>query len=83
LARLLGMPFFPLTPTWPWAGPFGLAPLPSKWYIDIGPPIRLDGYDARAASNPAVVARLSDRVRTTIQRMLLERLAKRRSVFLG
>ena len=83
LARLLGMPFFPLTPTWPWTGPFGLAPLPSKWYIDIGPPIRLDGYDARAASNPAVVARLSDQVRATIQRMLLERLARRRSVFLG
>lgn len=83
LARLLGMPFFPVTPTWPWTGPLGLAPLPTKWYIDIGEPIHLDGYDARAAANPAVVARLTDQVRTTIQRMLLERLAKRRSVFLG
>jgi len=83
LARLLGMPFFPLTPTWPWTGPLGLAPLPSKWFIDIGQPIHLDGYDARAAANPAVVARLSDRVRDTIQRMLLERLAKRRSIFFG
>lgn len=83
LARLLGMPFFPLTPTWPWTGPLGLAPLPTKWTIDIGQPIRLEGYDARAAANPAVVARLSEQVRSTIQRMLLERLARRRSVFFG
>ncbi len=83
LARLLGMPFFPLTPTWPWTGPLGLAPLPTKWTIDIGQPIHLDGYDARAAANPAVVARLSEQVRSTIQRMLLERLARRRSVFFG
>ncbi len=83
LARLLGLPFFPVTPTWPWMGPLGLAPLPTKWFIDIGAPIHLDGYDARAAANPSVVARLTEQVRTTIQRMLLERLAKRRSVFLG
>jgi 1-acyl-sn-glycerol-3-phosphate acyltransferase len=83
LARLLGLPFFPVTPTWPWTGPLGLAPLPTKWFIDIGQPIHLDGYDTRAAANPSVVARLTDQVRTTIQRMLLERLAKRRSVFLG
>jgi 1-acyl-sn-glycerol-3-phosphate acyltransferase len=83
LARLLGMPFFPLTPTWPWTGPLGLAPLPTKWFIDIGQPIHLAGYDAHDAANPAVVARLTDQVRTTIQRMLLERLAKRRSIFLG
>ncbi|HSN75645.1 MAG TPA: lysophospholipid acyltransferase family protein [Anaerolineae bacterium] len=83
LARLLGLPFFPLTPTWPWTGPLGLAPLPTKWFIDIGQPIHLDGHDARAAANPSVVARLTDQVRTTIQRMLLERLARRRSVFLG
>lgn len=83
VARLLGMPYFPLTPTWPWMGPLGLAPLPTKWFIDIGQPIHLDGYDARAAANPAIVARLSDQVRAVIQRMLLERLAQRRSVFFG
>ena len=83
LARLLGLPFFPLTPTWPWTGPLGLAPLPTKWFIDIGQPIHLDGHDARSAANPAVVARLSEQVRSAIQRMLLERLARRRSVFLG
>ncbi len=83
LANMLGMPFFPLTPTWPWMGPLGLAPLPTKWTIDIGQPIHLEGYDSRAAANPAVVSRLSEQVRSTIQRMLLERLAQRRSVFFG
>lgn len=83
LARLFGMPFFPLTPTWPWLGPLGLAPLPTKWSIDFGEPITLHDYDSRAASNPAVVARLSDQVRMTIQHMLLERLARRRSIFRG
>ena len=83
LASMLGMPFFPLTRTWPWTGALGLAPLPTKWTIDIGQPIHLEGYDSRAAANPAVVARLSEQVRSTIQRMLLERLAQRRSVFFG
>ena len=30
LARLLGLPYFPITPTWPLLGPLGLVPLPSK-----------------------------------------------------
>ncbi|MEU6070498.1 1-acyl-sn-glycerol-3-phosphate acyltransferase, partial [Streptomyces sp. NPDC047082] len=31
LARLLGFPYFPLTPTFPWLGPLGAIPLPTKW----------------------------------------------------
>ncbi|MFG2463853.1 lysophospholipid acyltransferase family protein, partial [Streptomyces canus] len=31
LARLLGFPYFPLTPTFPWLGPLGAVPLPTKW----------------------------------------------------
>ncbi|MFF4549719.1 lysophospholipid acyltransferase family protein, partial [Streptomyces sp. NPDC001406] len=33
LARLLGFPYFPLTPTFPWLGPLGAVPLPTKWTI--------------------------------------------------
>ncbi len=40
LARLLGAPYFPLTPTFPWLGLLGMIPLPSKWYIEFGPPDR-------------------------------------------
>lgn len=83
LARLLGVPFFPITPTFPWTGPFGLVPLPTKWYIDIGKPIYLESQGARAAANPALLARLTEQVRGTVQEMLLDRLSQRRSVFLG
>src|SRR6202035_3237015 len=37
LAKMIGMPYFPITPTWPWLGPLGLIPLPSKWRIQIHP----------------------------------------------
>ena len=33
LARLLGWPYFPITPLFPWLGPLGMIPLPSKWII--------------------------------------------------
>ena len=39
LARLLGVPYVPMTPTFPWLGPLGLIPLPSKWIIEFGEPI--------------------------------------------
>ena len=42
LARLLDLPYFPLTPTFPWLGPLGLVPLPSKWYIEFGAPIHTE-----------------------------------------
>src|SRR6185436_7292462 len=38
-ARLLGLPYFPITPTFPLLGPLGLVPLPSKWLIAFGEPI--------------------------------------------
>ncbi|MCB0207223.1 MAG: hypothetical protein KDH89_20575, partial [Anaerolineae bacterium] len=82
-ARLLGMPFFPITPLFPWTGPLGFVPLPSKWWIEFGEPIDVEQYGPRAAANPAIVARLTEEVRNTVQQMLLRRLAQRRSVFLG
>jgi 1-acyl-sn-glycerol-3-phosphate acyltransferase len=39
LARLLGLPYLPVTPTFPWLGLLGLVPLPSKWIIEFGVPI--------------------------------------------
>lgn len=83
LARLLRFPFFPITPTFPWLGPLGFVPLPSKWTIDFGKPIVIEAAGAQAAANPVTVNRLAEEVRSTIQEMLLNRLAQRRSVFLG
>ena len=81
LARLLGLPYFPLTPTFPWLGPFGAIPLPSKWIIEFGEPIRTDDYPAGAADDPMLVFNLTDQVRETIQHTLYQLLMQRRSVF--
>lgn len=81
LARLLGLPYLPITPTFPWLGPLGLVPLPSKWLIEFGEPIRTDGYPPGAADDPMVVFELTDHVRDTIQRTLVELLELRGRAF--
>ncbi len=81
LARLLGLPYFPLTPTFPWLGPLGAVPLPSKWIIEFGDPIRTDDQATGAADDPMLVFNLTDQVRETIQHTLYQLLMQRRSVF--
>ncbi|OLL74295.1 lysophospholipid acyltransferase family protein [Pseudonocardia sp. Ae150A_Ps1] len=83
IARLLGAPYFPITPTFPLLGPAGLVPLPSKWYIEFGEPIRTDGHTAADAEDPMLVFNLTDQVRETIQHTLYRLLSQRRNVFLG
>jgi 1-acyl-sn-glycerol-3-phosphate acyltransferase len=83
VAKLLGMPYFPLTPTWPWLGPLGLVPLPSKWRIRFHDMVHTEDLGPAAADDPAVVMRLSDQVRDTIQEGLISELAERRSIFRG
>jgi 1-acyl-sn-glycerol-3-phosphate acyltransferase len=79
LARLMGAPYFPVTPFFPWLGPLGAIPLPSKWYIEFGEPIRTDTYGAAAADDPMLVFNLSDQVREIIQHTLYRLLAQRGS----
>jgi 1-acyl-sn-glycerol-3-phosphate acyltransferase len=81
LARLLGAPYVPITPTFPALGPLGAVPLPSRWRIEFCPPIDLSDYGAEAAEDRATVFELSERVRNTIQEKLLENLVKRGSAF--
>ncbi|MFI5895217.1 lysophospholipid acyltransferase family protein [Actinoplanes sp. NPDC051513] len=80
LARLLGLPYFPVTPTFPWLGPLGLVPLPSKWLIQFCPPIPT-AHLTEHADDPMVVYNLADQVRETIQATLLELLEKRPDPF--
>jgi 1-acyl-sn-glycerol-3-phosphate acyltransferase len=81
LARLLGIPYLPITPFFPLLGPLGLVPLPSKWIIEFGEPIRTDVYDAGSAEDPMLVFNVTDQVRETIQQTLYTLLIKRASVF--
>jgi 1-acyl-sn-glycerol-3-phosphate acyltransferase len=82
LARAVGAPFAPITPTFPWLGPLGLIPLPSRWRIEFCEPIDLSEHGADAADDRRVVFDVSERVRETIQQKLFENLAKRGSAFL-
>ena len=83
LARVLGLPYFPVTPLFPLAGPAGLVPLPSKWHIAFGTPIDTTGYDEHAAEDPMVTFEVTDQVRETIQQTLFDLLAQRRNPFRG
>lgn len=83
LARVLGVPYFPITPLFPLAGPLGLVPLPSKWHIAFGTPVDTAGYDESAADDPMVTFEITDQVRETIQQTLFGLLGQRRNTFLG
>jgi len=83
LASLFGLPYIPITPTFPLLGPLGLVPAPTRWRIRFGEPISLDSYGPEAADDSLLVGRLSDRVRSSIQQMLESSLRERRSVWFG
>ncbi len=81
LARVLGAPYAPVTPTWPLLGPLGLIPLPSKWIIEFGVPVETQDLGPGAADDPMLVFDLTDQIRETIQQSLYSLLMQRRSVF--
>ncbi len=81
LARLLGMPYAPVTPTFPWLGPAGLVPLPSSWIIEFHPPLQLSAAERNAAGDPGAMLEISDRVRDVIQDGVYRNLKLRKSVF--
>jgi 1-acyl-sn-glycerol-3-phosphate acyltransferase len=81
LARALGVPYFPITPLFPWFGPLGLIPLPSKWIIQFGEAITTDELGPGAADDPMTVFNITDQVRETIQQTLYALLMQRRSAF--
>jgi 1-acyl-sn-glycerol-3-phosphate acyltransferase len=81
LARVIGAPFFPVTPTFPWLGPLGVVPLPSKWRIEFCDPIDTADYGPDAASDRGLVLELTEQVRETVQQAVYANLVRRRSAF--
>jgi 1-acyl-sn-glycerol-3-phosphate acyltransferase len=81
LARLIGVPYLPITPTFPWLGVLGAVPLPSKWLIEFGTPLPTDSLGDGAPDDPMLIFDLTDQVRQTIQQTLYALLMQRRSVF--
>jgi len=81
LARLLKVPYIPVTPFFPWLGVLGMVPLPSKWLIEFGKPLRTDSYPAESADDSTLVGNVTDQVRETIQQTLHSLLLRRGGVF--
>lgn len=77
LAQLFGLPFIPITPTFPLLGPLGLIPLPSQWVISFGKPIRYDTMPAAVLNDPLALHTLTEELRQTIQQMVTDGLALR------
>ena len=77
LARVLGLPYFPVTPTFPWLGPLGFLPLPAKWLIEFCEPVPTNGFAPQAADDPVVVADVTAQVRDTVQRHVDKLVAQR------
>jgi 1-acyl-sn-glycerol-3-phosphate acyltransferase len=83
VGRPFGLPYLPITPSFPLLGPLGVVPLPTKWSIDFADPVPTASYGPEAADDPILVNRLSEQVRSIVQRMIDGRLARRRSVWFG
>ncbi len=78
--RLVGIPWIPVTPTFPLCGVAGALPLPTKWVMHFGAPILPPPPDGR--SEDERVAELTARVRDAIAESLRVLLAKRSGIFL-
>ncbi len=79
--RALGLPFLPVTPTFPWLGPLGTLPLPSKWVIRFGEPVSIEHLDPDAVTDELLISRLTEETRSRIQTLVDVALAERESVW--
>jgi 1-acyl-sn-glycerol-3-phosphate acyltransferase len=78
LGRMLGMPAFPITLTWPWLGFAGMIPLPVKYHVYFGEPMRFTG---NPSDEDEVIGEKVEQVKERIAQMLASGLAARRSYF--
>ena len=78
VARILGMPAFPITPTWPLLGPVGALPLPVKYRIYFGDPMQFEG---NSDDEDKVIGAKVEQVRGAIRGLLERGLEERKGVF--
>jgi 1-acyl-sn-glycerol-3-phosphate acyltransferase len=78
IGKLLGMPAFPITATFPWLGPLGLLPLPVKYRIHFGEPLSFEGDPT---DEDSVIEEKVDRVKAAISEQLDQGRRERRGVF--
>ena len=78
VGKWLGMPSFPVTLTFPLLGPFGMLPLPVRYHIEFGKPMRFEGH---AEDEDDVIEEKVEQVKAAIREQLARGRAARRSVF--
>jgi 1-acyl-sn-glycerol-3-phosphate acyltransferase len=78
LGQLIGAPSFPITPTFPLLGPLGLLPLPVRYRLYFGEPMRFEGY---SDDEDQVVGAHVAKVREAIAGLIARGLSERTSVF--
>jgi len=81
VGRFFGVPYVPVTPFFPLLGVLGVLPLPTKWFIRFGKPIRLVAEEGEVRWQRARHEAM--RLRRTIQSMVVRLKRRRRSVFFG
>jgi 1-acyl-sn-glycerol-3-phosphate acyltransferase len=71
LARRLGLPVMPITPTFPWLGPLGLLPYPVSYKIVYGEPLRFhERFGPQGAEDPRLVRYLANQARRAVQNLV-------------
>ncbi|MBP1685361.1 MAG: phospholipid/glycerol acyltransferase [Deltaproteobacteria bacterium] len=82
LRKIINVPYIPVTPLFPWLGALGMIPLPAKFHIRFGSPLRFyaDAPRRRPQDDAAVIKR-TEQVRRLVQAMVHEVLVVRESVF--
>ncbi|MBU6455658.1 MAG: acyltransferase family protein [Cyanobacteria bacterium REEB67] len=81
IAQMLGLPFFPVTPSFPWLPfPLMLFPLPVRWMVNVHKPINL-GYPPEKASDRKLILKLAREIQYEIQRDLNHMFKERRHLF--
>jgi len=78
LAKLFGAPAFPITPTFPLLGPAGLLPLPTRYRIYYGEPMRFQGD---GDEEDEVIERQVEDVRAAVQKLIERGLGERKGIF--
>src|SRR4051812_3284888 len=79
LAQPLGLPYIPITPTFPLLGPLGLLPVPTKWSIQVGEPITVPPSEEGRDDT----IEIAEAVRRRMDQMIADLLVHRRSVIFG
>jgi len=78
LGRLIGAPVAPLTLTMPWLGPAGFLPLPVKFRLRFGEPLRFEGDPSE---EDAEIEKKVEVVKNAIRALIREGLAARKGWF--